>query len=244
MKNIKIILEYDGTNYAGWQWQPGQVTLQGTLEEAVRKTSGEELRVTASGRTDAGVHAYGQVVNFKTESILEPWAWKGALNHRMPPDIRVLEAYDEDEEFSARHSARGKEYEYVVINRPMPSPIYRNHAWHVGYTLDVDAMRDGAGYLIGEHDFTSLRARDCAAKSPVRTLYKLEVEQDGERVKFSVGGSAFLKHMVRNIVGTLVEVGRGRFAPEDVKVILEAKDRTKAGPTAPAQGLYLVQVIY
>jgi tRNA pseudouridine38-40 synthase len=244
MKNIKLILEYDGTNYCGWQWQPGQKTLQGALEEAVRKTSGEEVRVTASGRTDAGVHAWGQVVNFMTGAGLDCNSWRGALNHHLSHDIRVLEAAEAAPDFNARHSAKGKTYEYIVINRYIPCALKRGYTWHVGVPLDVEAMRDAAKGLIGEHDFTSFRAADCAAKSPVRTVWKLDLTQKGEAIKFSLGASAFLRHMVRNIVGTLVEVGRGRMHQEDVPAILDARDRTKAGPTAPPQGLYLVKVNY
>lgn len=244
MKNIRLVLEYDGAGYSGWQWQPNAVTLQGTLEGAIFKITGENLRVTASGRTDAGVHAWGQVVNFHTEATLDSNAWRGALNHHLPPDMRVLEAAEAPEEFNARHSAVGKRYEYIVLNRFAPSPLRRNHAWHVGVALDFDAMAEAARPLVGEHDFTSFRALACDAKSPVRTLRQLDVARDGDTIIFQLGANAFLRHMVRNIVGTIVEVGKGRFKPEDVQAMLDARDRTKAGPTAPPQGLYLVEVEY
>jgi tRNA pseudouridine38-40 synthase len=243
-RNIKLVVEYDGTDYAGWQWQPDEPTLQGALERAISKTTGEEIRVTASGRTDAGVHAYGQVVNFQSESALSAKEWHGALNHFLPDDIRVLEAGDAEPGFSARHSAKGKEYEYVVLNRRMPSPLSRHRAWHVAVPLDTAAMRSAALHLIGEHDFTSFRAAGCSANQPVRELLMLKIEQEGDRIVFTLGANAFLRHMVRNIVGTLVEVGRGRFTPDEVKAILDARDRTRSGPTAPPQGLYLVKVIY
>jgi len=244
MKNMKLVLEYDGTDFSGWQWQPGRPTLQGALEDAIRRTSGEEIRVTASGRTDAGVHALGQVVNFRTEASLDGRAWSGALNHYLPPQVRVLEASEAPPEFNARHSARGKHYGYIVLNRPAPSPLKRNYAWHVPAPLNFGAMREAAMRLVGEHDFSSFRSSDCDAKNPVRELRRLEIELDGFRIFFSLEASAFLRHMVRNIVGTLVEAGRGRFTPDGVGEILAARDRTKAGPTAPPQGLYLVRVEY
>ena len=244
MKNIKLILEYDGTNYAGWQWQPDKPTLQGALEEAIRKTSGEDVRVTASGRTDAGVHAFAQVVNFKSESGLDARAWFGALNHFLPSDMRVIESEKVPEDFSARYNAKGKHYGYIILNRPIPSPLKRNFAWHIGIPLDVEAMKEGAAYLVGKHDFTSFRSTECDAQNPVRELRSIEVDRDGNRIFFALEASAFLRHMVRNIVGTLVEVGRGRIKPEDMRTILELRDRTKAGPTAPPQGLYLVKVEY
>jgi len=244
MKIIRLLLEYDGSNYAGWQWQPEEPTLQGALEEAIRKTTGEEIRVTASGRTDAGVHACGQVVSFQSESGLSAQEWHGALNHFLPVDIRVLDAGDAGPGFSARHSAKGKEYEYVVLNRRMPSPLLRQRAWHVAVPLDIETMRHAALYLIGEHDFTSFRAAGCSASRPVRELLMLKIEREDDRIVFTLGANAFLRHMVRNIVGTLVEVGRGRFSPDEVKAILDARDRTRSGPTAPPQGLYLMKVIY
>jgi len=244
LKNIKIILEYDGTGFSGWQFQPRQRTLQGTLEDAIKATTGEELRVTASGRTDAGVHAYGQAVNFKTESNLDERAWLGALNHYLPRQMRVQGVEEVGPDFSARFDAKGKQYDYIIINRAVPSPIHRKYAWHVGIPLDFEAMEAAARELVGEHDFTSLRATDCDSNTPIRELRSLEVIRDGDRIRLSLKAGGFLRHMVRNIAGTLVEVGRGRFSPEDMKTILEARDRTKAGPTAPPQGLYLVKVEY
>lgn len=244
MKNIKITMEYDGTNYAGWQWQPDEPTLQGAVEKAIMRVTGEKLRVTASGRTDAGVHAYGQVVNFHTGAELKPHSWQGALNHFLPDDMTVLSAEEADPDFSARYSARGKRYDYIVLNRWTQSPLLRNRAWHVGFPLDVEAMRLAALHLIGEHDFSSFQASGCSASHPVRELMLLEVRQAGDMITFSLGASAFLQHMVRNIAGTLVDVGRGRFTPGEVGEILAARDRTIAGPTAPPQGLYLMRVFY
>jgi len=244
MRNIKLILEYDGTNYSGWQWQDNAPTLQGALEKAIHRITGEALRVSASGRTDAGVHAYGQVVNFRTGSGLDIDKWRGALNHYLPADMKVLQVEGAPDEFDARRSARGKRYEYIVLNRYVSSPLTRTRAWHVAVPLDVDAMRRAGEALIGECDFSSFRGAGCSAKSPVRELTGLDIVRDGDRIVFTLKAYAFLRHMVRNIVGTLVEVGRGRLTPEDVAVILDARDRTKAGLTAPPQGLYMVEVEY
>ncbi len=244
MKNIKIILEYDGTGFSGWQFQPNRRTLQGEFEAAIRKISGEDLRVNASGRTDAGVHALGQTVNFKTGSEMDAAAWQGALNHFLPPEMRALEVAEVPEDFNARYSAKGKQYGYIILNRRVPSPLKRNYSWHVPVPLDLEAMKEGAIHLIGLHDFTSFRAVNSDTINPVRTLRTLEILPDGNRIFFSLEADGFLRHMVRTVVGTLVEVGKGRFAPDDVKAMLEAKDRSKAGPTAPGQGLYLVSVQY
>jgi len=248
MGNFRLTLSYDGTAYSGWQSQPDAVTLQDTLEAAIEKISGEKLRVTASGRTDAGVHAYGQVVNFHTEKDIPPQEWMGGLNHFLPDDMRVINCLVADEGFNARHSARGKVYRYVLLNIAPPSPLMLHRAWQLGYRLDVDAMREAAGTLLGEHDFSSFRAAGCSANHPVRTLRRLDINDEpderGTRITFTLEADAFLRHMVRNIVGTLVEVGRGRFAVEDMPAILESRDRTRSGPTAPPQGLYLVEVYY
>ncbi len=190
------------------------------------------------------MHALGQVVNFKTAAEMDAKAWLGALNHFLPPEMRALEASEEPEEFSARYSAKGKQYGYIVLNRYIPSPLKRNYSWHVPMPLDIEAMKEGAAYLLGEHDFTSFRAVHSDGVNPVRTLRMLEIQLDGNRIFFSLEASGFLRHMVRTVVGTLVEVGKGRFASGDVKDMLEARDRTKAGPTAPGQGLYLVHVEY
>jgi tRNA pseudouridine38-40 synthase len=244
MPNFKIILEYDGSDFAGWQFQPEQKTLQGELERAIKRTSGEKLRVTASGRTDAGVHALGQVVSFRTDAKLDARAWHGAFNQYLPHTMRAMSVEEVPEDFNARFSAKGKQYEYIVINRKTPSAIRRNYAWHVPYELDYDAMVEASKLFIGCIDFTSFSATDTDAVTFTRTLSRLDMERDGEQIRFTFVSAGFLRHMVRNIVGTLVDVGRGRIAPLDITVILEAKDRKMAGTNAPPQGLYLVKVEY
>jgi len=248
MVNIRLTISYDGTAYSGWQSQPDAVTLQDTLEAAIKRISGETLRVTASGRTDAGVHAYGQVVNFHTEKDIPPHEWTGGINHFLPEDMRIIDASVVPEEFSARYSARGKVYRYILMNVSPPSPLMLDRAWQLGYAIDIGAMREAAKSLLGEHDFSSFRAAGCSANHPVRTLRRLDIHDEpderGTRINFTLEADAFLRHMVRNIVGTLVEVGRGRFTVKDMADILEEKDRTRSGPAAPPQGLYLVEVHY
>jgi tRNA pseudouridine38-40 synthase len=245
-RNIKLILEYDGTNYHGWQSQQGSgmPTIQDALEEALRKLTKENIKTVSSGRTDAGVHALGHVVNFPTESRIPAAAWAPALNRLLPQDIRILSSDEVPPDFHARFSAVGKEYRYHVLLRPAPSALRRNHAWHVDRKLNLAAMRRAAAYLAGKHDFSAFRSADCSAATPVRNLRKLTISKKGDILVLSLEADAFLMHMARNIVGTLTEVGLGRFPPEDVKKMLRSRDRRTAGRTAPAHGLYLVTVFY
>ncbi|HUJ19361.1 MAG TPA: tRNA pseudouridine(38-40) synthase TruA [Nitrospirota bacterium] len=245
-RNIKLVLEYDGTNYHGWQAQAGtgRPTVQESLESAIKGVSGKDATTYASGRTDAGVHALGLVVNFHAPGAMPPAAWMPALNHVLPPDIRVVHSEEVPEEFHARYSAQGKTYTYRILNRRAPSALYRNYAWHVNVRLKLRPMRQAATSLIGKHDFSSFRGSRCGARSPIRTLRRVEIGKRGEFVELVMEADAFLQYMVRNIAGTLVEVGLGRFAPEDVAAILAAQDRTRAGRTAPPHGLYLVAVHY
>jgi tRNA pseudouridine38-40 synthase len=248
MKNIKLILEYDGTNYHGWQSQaaPGQdiATIQDTLERALNTLSGEVLKTCSSGRTDAGVHALGHVANFKTLSRIPPQAWAPALNHLLPHDIRVLASREVHPDFHSRYSALAKTYRYCILNRRAPTALYRNHAWHVNLPLNVARMRRAVAFLVGKHDFSAFRGSGCSAKSPVRTMKSAVIRKSGEFIDISLEADAFLQYMARNIAGTLVEVGLGRFTPEDVQRMLVSCDRTLSGRTAPPQGLYLINVSY
>ena len=246
MKNIKLILEYDGTNYHGWQSQSGsgKPTIQDTLEQAIKTLTNEEHKTFSSGRTDAGVHAFGHAANFKTMSSLPPAAWAPALNHLLPRDIRILSSEEAADDFHARYSAWGKIYHYRILNRREPSALYRAYAWRVNLRLNVKNMKAAATFLEGKHDFSAFRGSGCSAKNPIRTIRSLQMKKKGEFVEMTIEADAFLQYMVRNIAGTLVEVGLGRFSPEDVKRILKSRDRTLAGRTAPPQGLYLVKVLY
>ncbi|MDA8098107.1 MAG: tRNA pseudouridine(38-40) synthase TruA [Nitrospiraceae bacterium] len=246
MNNIKLILEYDGTNYHGWQSQAGsgRPTIQDTLEAAIAAAGEAHPKVLSSGRTDAGVHAWGHVANFHTANSMPAEAWAPVLNRKLPLDIRILSSEEVPDDFHARHSSRGKIYEYRILNRRTPSALERNRAWHVDRKLNVAAMKRAAGALVGKHDFSSFRSSGCNAKSPVRRMRSLVVRKRGDTLTVTLEADAFLMHMARNIVGTLVEAGLGRFTEKDIKAILASRDRRQAGKTAPAHGLYLLQVHY
>lgn len=245
MRVIKLVLEYDGSGFAGWQAQPEQRTVQGELEAALGRLTGETVRVIASGRTDAGVHARGQVVSFQSSSRLEAGVFERGLNALLPRDVAVLSAREMGPEFHARRAARGKTYTYQVLDRPGRPALLGPRAWHVPGRLDVAAMRRAAALLIGTHDFESFRSASCEMGSAVRDLRRIEIyrNQQGALV-IEMRASAFLKQMARAIVGTLVEVGLHKREAGDLSAVLAARDRKRAGATAPARGLCLVRVEY
>ena len=242
--NIKLTIEYDGTNYYGWQMQPNGPTIQSVLEQSVSTFFRAPTRTTGSGRTDAGVHALGQVVNFLCDREPDLHRLKRGLNALTPEDIYIKNVEIVPESFDARRNARSRTYEYRILNRPSPSPFHLKYAWHLYDPLDVQRMRKAIRCLEGEHDFSSFRASGCDAPHPVRTVYRTSFDQSGDLLVFTIEATAFLRHMARNIVGTLVEVGRGLRTAESFAELLEARDRTKAGPTAPPHGLFLVEVKY
>jgi len=242
--NIKLTVEYDGTNYHGWQFQANGETIQSVLEDAVSTFVGKATRLVGSGRTDAGVHALGQVANFFCDHAPDLRRLQRGLNAMTPEDVSVIDVEIVPDSFDARRDGRSRTYEYHILNRSTPSPFYLNRAWHVHYPLDLSAMGEAIRCLAGEHDFSSFRAAGCDAMHPVRTVYHVELGQRGETLVFTIEATAFLRHMVRNIVGTLIEVGRGLRTPHEFAELLDARDRTKAGPTAPAYGLYLMEVKY
>lgn len=253
MATFKLTLEYDGTEFAGWQTQPeGQRTVQETLERALHDVTGWPVSVVGAGRTDAGVHAEGQVAGCTVETRLEPETLARALNANLPGDLCVVAAAYAGDTFHARRDARSKRYRYAIWNARTPSPLRARRFHHVPAALDVDAMREAARALEGRHDFKSFQAAGSAITQTVRTMSRLAVEASNEvdrsggagELFVEVDGDGFLRHMVRNLVGTLLEVGSGRRDPASLPALLAAQDRREAGPTAPARGLTLVRVDY
>lgn len=265
VRNLRLILSYDGAEFAGWQVQPDRTTVQGTLASAIGRLSGENVLPQGSGRTDAGVHALGQVASFLSESAIPQENWLRALNDILPASIRVLEVAEAAPEFHARISARAKTYRYRIHRGAICPPFLAGYVWHYPYPLDESAMVGAADVVIGEHDFTSFAAVDpervermataetvatttvrttMFRTTNVRTIFSSTWTRDGEELLYTIRGSGFLHHMVRNLVGTFVLVGKGALSAEELGRILEARERSAAGPTAPASGLYLVGVEY
>ncbi len=254
-RRVRLTLQYDGSAYNGWQVQASGITIQGLLQDCIQRLTGERVSVIGAGRTDAGVHAIEQIAAFDSGSELEVGVIKRALNALLPRDIRVTGADETERDFHPRYRARARRYVYLIANmRDTPVFIHR-YVWPIRFPLDVEAMRTASALLIGRHDFSSFRGAGCGAKSPVRNVSFLETSKlqeatflftafRGDFVRVSVEANAFLRHMVRNIVGTLAEIGRGRTDPRGIKDILEARERNAAGPTAPPGGLFLEKVIY
>ncbi|MHB8419438.1 MAG: tRNA pseudouridine(38-40) synthase TruA [Myxococcales bacterium] len=245
-RTVRLTVAYDGSEFAGWQLQPRQRTVQGVLEGALEKLLGRAVRVTAAGRTDSGVHAQGQVVSLSLPSGQLPLtAFTKGLNGLLPDDLAVQDAAWAEPGFDARRAARGKLYRYRIQNRPLRSPLHRRTHWEIYRPLDLPAMAEAASSLVGEHDFAAFRASDCPAKTTVRRLDRVALTgETGGEIVLEVRGTAFLKHMVRNLAGTLADVGRRKLRPSDVPRLFAGRDRRAAGPTAPAHGLCLVEVYY
>jgi tRNA pseudouridine38-40 synthase len=239
---LAMVVEYDGTEYFGWQIQPDRPTIQGSLEKALATILGEKVRLDAAGRTDAGVHARGQVAAFSTERSVHIASLHRGVNALCGQGIVVRELGAVTDGFDPRREARNRSYEYRIHNAPWPSPFSARYSWHVHRELDAAAMRRAAASLVGERDFSSFQAADCDADNPVRRVLESDVESVGAEIVYRVRATSFLRHMVRNIVGTLVEVGRGERAADTVPALLDLRDRTLAGSTAPPQGLCLVSV--
>jgi tRNA pseudouridine38-40 synthase len=243
-RTLRLVVEYDGTEFAGWQRQDGQRTVQGCLEQAFQTMTGQDVLVRGAGRTDAGVHALGQVASVDVVSRIPTLGFLRGLNTLVPPAIAVLEVNDMPFGWSARHDARGKIYRYLVWNHAVRSPEHARRAWHVYDPLDTQAMREAAAVLLGEHDFRAFRSSDCDRKNTVRIIRRCEVSRAGTLLSLEIEGTAFLRNMVRILAGTLVAVGKGKMTVAQVRELLTSGDRTQAGVTAPACGLTLVRVIY
>lgn len=241
---IKLTLEYDGTHYHGWQSQPRLNTVQGTVEKALRQLTGKPVRITGAGRTDAGVHAFGQAAHFTPPVVFDSDTWTRGLNAHLPDDIAVRSAEAVSASFHARFSAKKKTYAYFIYNHPRRSPLHRRTAWHVFQSLDLSKMRKASRLLIGRRDFTSLCAAGSETEDRVVDLQRIEIEKEGILIRITFQAPRFLQHMVRNLVGLLVEVGRGRRGVDEIAGILRGRDRRLAGPTAPPQGLFLIRIDY
>ena len=248
MRNLKLTLAYDGTDFAGWQVQPEASTVQGTLSSAIGRITGEKVMPQGSGRTDAGVHALGQIATVQTECVIPAANFVVALNDILPASIRVLAAEEVLEDFHPRKSARAKTYRYRIYREAICPPFLARYVWHYPYPLDEGAMREAAPLVEGEHDFTSFAAADPErgreSASNVRRIFSSQWRREGSELIYEVRGSGFLHHMVRNLVGTFLLVGKGTLKAADVTTILNARDRSAAGATAPPGGLYLVNVEY
>jgi len=245
MPRYKLLIEYDGTPFAGWQIQANGASVQGALTAALEAFCGERAHVQGAGRTDAGVHALGQVAHVDLVKEADPETLRDALNaHLRPHPIAVLEAAVVAKEFDARFSATRRYYLYRIVNRRADLAIDRARAWRIARPLDAQSMRAAAQHLVGRHDFTTFRAAECQAKSPVKTLDRLDVERSGDEVRIEAAARSFLHHQVRSMVGSLALVGEGKWQPDDVARALAACDRSACGPVAPPDGLYLVRVKY
>lgn len=241
---IALGVEYNGSDFNGWQSQPDGRTIQDHIQQSISRVACEPTSIIAAGRTDTGVHALEQVIHFDTTTERPLSAWVRGVNASLPPSIVILWAHSVPEEFHARFSAQARSYQYVLINRPVRSAVHHSKVGWFHAPLDVTAMREAAEYLLGKHDFNAFRAAECQAKSPVKTLAKLDIEQKGDTFIFDFKAEAFLHHMVRNIVGCLIYVGKGKYPPSWLKLVLDSRQRTLAAPTFSPDGLYLRHISY
>ena len=244
MTRIALGLQYDGRAWHGWQSQPDRKTVQDELESALSRFANRPVRTTCAGRTDTGVHALGQVVHFDTDASRTQNGWVRGVNALLPPSIAVTWSAPVEERFDARFDAIGRTYHYLLLNQPTRSPHWTGRAGWTHAVLDLDAMNEAAAALVGTHDFSSFRSSECQAKSPIKTMDAVRIERSGDFVRFTFEATAFLHHMVRNLVGTLIAIGRGRHGAAWLRELIEARDRTRAAPTFMPDGLYLAQVRY
>lgn len=243
MRNLKLTIQYDGTKYCGWQKQPNSSSIQGTIEYAIYEITKEKVNIIGSGRTDAGVHALGQVANFKINSNIPAARIPDALNAKLPKDISIIDCQEVSDDFHSRYSATGKIYRYLIYNKPYRSPLYKDISYHVRYDLDIQKMRVEAQSLLGTHEFKGFMSSGSSVKDTVRTIHNISIEESGDLIVLEVEGNGFLYNMVRILVGTLVDIGRGRI-DKPLEEIIASQDRGEAGHTAPAHGLFLKKVHY
>jgi tRNA pseudouridine38-40 synthase len=243
-RNIRLVLSYDGSGFSGWQVQPGFRTIQDTIEDALETILKEKIKIHAAGRTDAGVHAFGQVATFITDSVIPADALLRAINSLLPADVAVTAVQDVGLNFHPRYSAKSKTYIYAASMSPVKNPLFSRYALHIKQNLDIEAMENAAQFFLGEHDFASFMGVGTPVKSTVRNVMESGLFLRNDMLYYAIKGNGFLRHMVRNIVGTLLEVGKKKIDPSDINRIIDAKNRAEAGPTAPPQGLYLVGVEY
>jgi len=243
-RNISLVLEYDGTNYHGWQCQPSAITLQEVVQRSVERILDHPVKIYAAGRTDTGVHAFGQVINFFTEKSLDIRSIAKGVNSLLPGDVRVKDAGEVDESFHARYSAKSKSYIYCIVNARLHSPFHVRYSWHIPYTLNARLMNESIKEIVGVHDFSSFKKKNEMYKRHEREVLRAGVRRRGRFIYIFIEATGFLRYMVRNIVGTLVLVGEGRNSKEDFIAVLQSKDRINAGPTAPPQGLFLRKIRY
>jgi len=244
MRRVRLTVAYDGTNYCGWQLQPTEITIEKVLNDAIRKVTKEEISVIGASRTDSGVHALGNVAVFDTESAIPPERFCYALNPFLPEDVVVVKSEEVALDWHPRRNKCTKTYEYKIINAKMPDPTRRHTSHFVSFDLNLERMQKAAAYLVGTHDFVSFCCVRTSVEDTVRTIYNLDVTKQGDEITIRVTGNGFLYNMVRIIAGTLIQVGRGYYEPEEVKRMLDAKSRIEAGTTAPPQGLKLVEIRY
>ncbi|WP_077368813.1 tRNA pseudouridine(38-40) synthase TruA [Anaerosalibacter sp. Marseille-P3206] len=244
MRNIKLTIEYEGTNYHGWQVQPNAITVQGEIVKAINNITKENVNLIGSGRTDSGVHAKGQVANFITNSKIPEDKFSYAINSQLPLDIAITKSEEVPIDFHSRYDAIGKRYRYLIYNRPIRSPLYKNYAYHIPYELDFEKMNVAKEQFLGTHDFKAFMSSGSEIEDTVRTIHSISITKQDSLIIFQVEGNGFLYNMVRIIVGTLVEVGNGKKEKDSISQIIKSKNRMSAGHTAPANGLYLEKVFY
>ncbi|EHI97162.1 tRNA pseudouridine synthase A [Clostridium sp. DL-VIII] len=244
MRNIKLIIEFDGSNFCGWQRQPKGRTVQKVIETAIYKATGEEIQINGSSRTDAGVHAREMVANFFTDSTIPGDKFREAINTRLPEDVSIIKSEEVDQEFHARYSSKGKTYSYTIVNRSERLSLGHQYLYHYKYRLDVDKMRKACNYFIGKHDFKAFMSPGSSIKTTIRTITELYIEQDGEKIKIFITADGFLYNMVRIIVGTLIKVGNEKLEVEDIEDIIIEGNRKRAGMCVPPNGLILEKVFY